>query len=73
MRRLSAMLPFVVVAWLCAAAQRHTPAPVVLISIDGLKPEYVLEADKHGLKIPHLRRFVKEGAFASGVTGSRRR
>lgn len=43
--------------------------PVVLISIDGLKPEYVLEADAHKLKIPNLRRFVKEGAYASGVRG----
>jgi len=52
---------------LSALAQRRPP--VVLISIDGLKPDYVLEADKHGLKIPHLRRFAKEGAFASAVTG----
>jgi predicted AlkP superfamily pyrophosphatase or phosphodiesterase len=44
-------------------------APVVLISIDGLKPEYVTEADKHGMKIPNLRRFLTEGAFASGVIG----
>jgi predicted AlkP superfamily pyrophosphatase or phosphodiesterase len=48
-------------------SDRHTP--VVLISIDGLKPEYVLEADAHKLKIPNLRRFVKEGAYASGVRG----
>ena len=50
-----------------ASAQRRPP--VVLISIDGLKPDYVLEADKHGLKIPNLRRLVKEGAFSTGVTG----
>ena len=43
--------------------------PVLLISIDGLRPGDVLEADKRGLSIPHLRRFVKEGAYASGVTG----
>lgn len=42
---------------------------VILLSIDGLKPDYALEADKHGLKIPHLRRLLKEGAAASGVTG----
>jgi predicted AlkP superfamily pyrophosphatase or phosphodiesterase len=44
-------------------------APVVLISIDGLKPDYVLEADRHGLKIPHLRRLLQEGAHATGVAG----
>lgn len=43
--------------------------PVVLISIDGLKPEYVLEADAYGLKIPHLRRFLREGSYATGVQG----
>ncbi|NWK97173.1 alkaline phosphatase family protein [Sphingobium lactosutens] len=43
--------------------------PVLLISIDGLRPGDVLEADKRGLSIPHLRRFLKDGAHASGVTG----
>jgi predicted AlkP superfamily pyrophosphatase or phosphodiesterase len=44
-------------------------APVLLISIDGLKPEYVTQADKHGLKVPNLRRFIAEGAHAEGVVG----
>lgn len=43
--------------------------PVVLISIDGLKPEYVLQADRYGLKIPNLRALVARGAHASGVVG----
>lgn len=43
--------------------------PVVLLSIDGLKPDYVLDADRHGLEIPNLRRLVAEGAYATGVTG----
>jgi predicted AlkP superfamily pyrophosphatase or phosphodiesterase len=43
--------------------------PVVLISIDGLKPEYVLQADEHGLRIPNLRALVARGAHASGVVG----
>lgn len=42
---------------------------MILLSIDGLKPDYVLDADKLGLKVPNLRRFVKEGAFATGVKG----
>lgn len=54
---------------LTASAQRRIVPPVVLISIDGLKPDYVLEADRHKLKLPNLRRFVKEGAFATVVTG----
>ncbi|MFC3440401.1 alkaline phosphatase family protein [Sphingobium rhizovicinum] len=43
--------------------------PVLLISIDGLRPGDVLEADKRGLSLPNLRRFLTDGAHASGVTG----
>ncbi len=39
-------------------------ATVVLLSIDGLKPDYVLEADEHGLRIPHLRSLVADGVSA---------
>jgi len=46
-----------------------TAAPVVLISIDGLKPEYVTQAADHGLKVPNLRRFLAQGAHAEGVVG----
>lgn len=42
---------------------------VLLLSIDGLMPGHVLAADELGLKIPNLRRFVREGAFAVGVRG----
>ncbi len=56
-----------------AAPRPHPGQPprpaVILISIDGLKPEYVLEADAHGLKIPNLRGFVREGAYSTGVHG----
>jgi predicted AlkP superfamily pyrophosphatase or phosphodiesterase len=44
-------------------------ASVVLLSIDGLKPDYVLGADAHGLKVPNLRLLVSEGAHATAVTG----
>lgn len=42
---------------------------LLVISIDGMRPDYVTEADKHGLKVPNLRRFLKEGAYAEGVNG----
>jgi predicted AlkP superfamily pyrophosphatase or phosphodiesterase len=42
-------------------------APVLMISIDGLKPEYVTQADEHGLKIPTLRSFLVKGTYADGV------
>jgi predicted AlkP superfamily pyrophosphatase or phosphodiesterase len=43
--------------------------PVVLISVDGLKPGYITQADQHGLKIPTLRRMMAEGTYARAVTG----
>ncbi len=46
-----------------------SPAPVVVISIDGMKPESVTEADAHGLKIPVLRAFLTQGTYAEGVVG----
>ena len=52
-----------------AQAPSAATHPVVLISIDGLKPEYVLEADAHGLRIPNLRALVARGAHATGVVG----
>ena len=42
---------------------------VLLISIDGLKPEAVLQADAHRLKVPNLRRMVADGVYADGVIG----
>ncbi len=48
------------------------PAPaatVLMISIDGLKPEYVIEADQRRLKIPNLRGLMADGAYADGVAG----
>jgi predicted AlkP superfamily pyrophosphatase or phosphodiesterase len=50
-------------AW--AAEQRA----VALISIDGMHPDYVLKADEHGLRIPNLRRFLRDGIHASSVRG----
>ena len=44
-------------------------APVLLISIVGLRPGDVLEAQQRGLKLPNLRRFVTSGTYATGVVG----
>ncbi|MEN3330777.1 MAG: hypothetical protein V7641_142 [Blastocatellia bacterium] len=51
------------------ATANKSAATVVLLSIDGLKPDYIIEADKHGLKIPNLRKLFTDGAHASGVQG----
>jgi len=40
-----------------------------MISIDGLRPDYITAADARGAKVPNLRRFLKDGAYAEGVVG----
>ena len=55
---LSSVLP-------CAALAE----PVLLISIDGLQPADVIEAEKRGIDAPNLKRFITEGSYASGVKG----
>ena len=42
---------------------------MLLISIDGLRPGDLTEAEQRGLKIPNLRRFLVEGSYAQGVIG----
>jgi predicted AlkP superfamily pyrophosphatase or phosphodiesterase len=43
--------------------------PVLLISIDGMRPDYVTRADEHHLRIPYLRSMLAEGTHAEGVQG----
>ena len=56
-------------ASLCSAACVAAAPPVLVISVDGLHPAYVTEADRHGLKVPALRRMLQQGAHARGVVG----
>jgi predicted AlkP superfamily pyrophosphatase or phosphodiesterase len=64
--RLLLFVRLAVVFPLISAATVHAK-PVLMISIDGLKPEYVTHASEHGLQIPILRRFLTEGSYADGV------
>ena len=52
-----------------AGAAPSDRSGLLLISIDGLNPEYVTQADKYKLKIPNLRRILRDGAHASSVRG----
>lgn len=52
-----------------ATAPQAKKPHVLVISLDGMKPEYVTRAEEHGLKLPTLRRFLTEGAYADGVEG----
>ena len=47
------------------------PRHVIMISIDGLKPETYTKPGPS--KVPTLRRLAKEGVFAEGVIGVTRR
>jgi predicted AlkP superfamily pyrophosphatase or phosphodiesterase len=72
MRMNAAVRRFTVFCWfwltcLLVGAVAHA-APVLMISIDGLKPEYVTHADEHGMKLPFLRTFL-DGTYAEGVVG----
>jgi predicted AlkP superfamily pyrophosphatase or phosphodiesterase len=49
--------------------QQQTQPLLVMISVDGMRPDYITEADAHGAKVPNLRRFLKEGTYAEGVIG----
>ena len=51
------------------AANQASAAPVLLVSIDGLRPGDVVDADKRGLRVSTLRRFLSEGAYAKDVHG----
>jgi predicted AlkP superfamily pyrophosphatase or phosphodiesterase len=52
------------------AANDPANAPLVmLISVDGMKPEAVIDAQRHALKVPNLRAFMADGAYAQGVRG----
>jgi predicted AlkP superfamily pyrophosphatase or phosphodiesterase len=66
LRRLLLFVRLAVVIPLISAATLHAK-PVLMISNDGLKPEYVTHASDHGLQIPILRRFLTEGSYADGV------
>ena len=52
-------------------AQKSGPAVphVLMISIDGMRPDYITHADEHGLKVPEMRKFLTGGTYAEGVVG----
>ena len=60
---------FVAVAAIPESAERLSRGPLLVVSIDGLRPDYVREADRYGLRIPELRRLLREGASAAAVSG----
>jgi predicted AlkP superfamily pyrophosphatase or phosphodiesterase len=75
-----AVLRLAVLGWLICAAvdaageqqprsEDSRPDRLILISIDGLVPDYYLNPDKYGLKVPALREMVARGAAFAGAEG----
>jgi predicted AlkP superfamily pyrophosphatase or phosphodiesterase len=50
-------------------AQDRAKPLLVMLSIDGMRPDYITAADAHGVKAPNLRRIMQEGSYADGVQG----
>ena len=57
---------YLVAALLNASASAQA-APVLMISIDGLRPGDVLEAEARGIHVPVLKKLAADGVYASGV------
>ncbi len=57
------------VAALLLTAAPAIAGPVLMISVDGLRPGDVIEAEKRGIKVPVLKAMMAKGAYAEGVTG----
>ncbi len=54
---------------LLAFAVELAAAPLLVLSVDGLDYRYLRDADRLGLKIPNLRKLLREGSVAAGVIG----
>ncbi len=66
MRRLKLLCPALI---LLAATSLLAQAPVVMVSIDGLRPDYITNAKSCGMEFHTLRAFLTEGSYAEGVVG----
>ncbi len=61
------LFPILIAALLTLFALPAWAAPVLMISVDGLRPGDILEAEARGVTAPNLQRLAREGAFATGV------
>ena len=65
MKRLTRILLY---CW-AAIATLAAKQPLVVVSVDGLDNRYLTDADQMGLKIPNLRRLMRQGQVSKGVIG----
>ncbi|MEW6737712.1 MAG: ectonucleotide pyrophosphatase/phosphodiesterase [Acidobacteriota bacterium] len=62
---LTTLMPRQLDAW--SIQQPPTNSYVVMISIDGLVPDYYTKADRYRLKIPNLRQLCRQGSFVESL------
>src|SRR6266403_86931 len=51
------------------SAPRAAPPGMLIISIDGMRGDYVANPDKYSLKVPTLRKLMARGSHAKAVRG----
>ena len=68
-QRLMRLLSCLIAGFVSLIASQTFAAPVLMISIDGLRPADILQADARGLRIPTLRSLAQGGAYATAVRG----
>ena len=59
----------IVLAILFASGNAFAKQPVLVISVDGMDQRYLTDCDKLGLKIPNLRKLMREGQWSAGTLG----
>ena len=59
----------IVLLLVLTAAMWGQARKLMVLSVDGLDHRYLRDADKMGLKIPNIRRLMREGEWADGVVG----
>jgi arylsulfatase A-like enzyme len=63
------MLARSVIVGIVVAAAAFARQPLLVISVDGLDQRYLADADAMKLKIPNLRRLMRDGQWSRGVVG----
>ena len=71
MSKANRLLVALFLIWSCLAdpswARQAGGHPVLLISVDGLRPDDVFSASQRGVQLPNLRQMIAEGASARSV------
>jgi hypothetical protein len=73
MRHIASCLLILSASWAGALFAAPAPTPpahkLLVLSVDGLDWRYLRDRDAFGLRIPNVRRLLKEGRYANGVIG----